>query len=237
MPLNRHPLLLVEDNPVNALVLRHLVERLGYTCILADNGQAAWQLLQQQQVCAILTDCEMPIMDGYTLTRRIRESQALSLRSLPIVALSARPNDSLRARCKEAGMNACIAKPADAHELEHLLRSLLDDEAEEQRPNSAFEKAFPDPAVQAALLHAFVDTVASDLVSLDTDFASGSLAQFRKTSHRILGSFQMLSELDLANDLESWSRAASMPSQHEYTRIREQLDLCARKVAASVKGH
>jgi signal transduction histidine kinase/CheY-like chemotaxis protein len=111
--------LLVEDNPVNQLVAKGMLGKLGYAVLLANHGAEALSLLETEAVDLILMDCNMPVMDGYETTRRIRQKAEFA--GLPIIALTANAMADERERCRVAGMNDYLAKPFRKDELAALL--------------------------------------------------------------------------------------------------------------------
>ncbi|MCR4509957.1 response regulator [Pseudomonas sp. 32.2.56] len=115
--------LLVEDNPVNQLVAKGMLGKLGCEVLLANHGAEALSLLETQQVDLILMDCNMPVMDGYETTRRIRQKEAIA--KLPIIALTANALADERDRCRAAGMDDYLAKPFRKDELAALLDQWL----------------------------------------------------------------------------------------------------------------
>lgn len=115
--------LLVEDNPVNQLVAKGMLGKLGCEVLLANHGAEALSLLETQQVDLVLMDCNMPVMDGYETTRRIRQKEAIA--KLPIIALTANALADERDRCRAAGMDDYLAKPFRKDELAALLDQWL----------------------------------------------------------------------------------------------------------------
>jgi CheY-like chemotaxis protein len=115
-------LLVVEDNPNNQQVARELLEDEGALVQIAADGQLAVQAVEAAVPAfdAVLMDLQMPVMDGFTATRRIRRD--LGLQSLPIVAMTANALPSDRDACLSAGMNDHVGKP---FELDHLVAVLL----------------------------------------------------------------------------------------------------------------
>jgi two-component system, sensor histidine kinase and response regulator len=118
--VERGRVLVVEDNELNQVVARGLVERLGFTTEVAANGSEALEALRAAHFDAVLMDCHMPVMDGFAATRRIRESERGRAR-LPVVALTASATVSDRERCLSAGMDDYLAKPIDAEALAAVL--------------------------------------------------------------------------------------------------------------------
>lgn len=111
----RARILLVEDNPVNQLVAKGMLAKLGCQVQLATQGAEALELLEQEEFDLVLMDCNMPVMDGYEASRRIRQSGRWP--DLPIVALTANAMPEERERCRAAGMNDYLAKPFRREEL------------------------------------------------------------------------------------------------------------------------
>ncbi|BAN55762.1 histidine kinase [Pseudomonas putida] len=111
----RARILLVEDNPVNQLVAKGMLAKLGCQVQLATQGAEALELLELDDFDLVLMDCNMPVMDGYEASRRIRQSGRWP--DLPIVALTANAMPEERERCRAAGMNDYLAKPFRREEL------------------------------------------------------------------------------------------------------------------------
>ncbi|WP_447742011.1 response regulator [Pseudomonas laurentiana] len=111
----RARILLVEDNPVNQLVAKGMLAKLGCQVQLATQGAEALEMLEQDEFDLVLMDCNMPVMDGYEASRRIRQSGRWP--ELPIVALTANAMPEERERCRAAGMNDYLAKPFRREEL------------------------------------------------------------------------------------------------------------------------
>lgn len=105
--------LVVEDQPVNRLVITGMLERLGIVPLLAENGREALDMIAQQQpLDLVFMDCEMPVMDGYEATRQLRRREAAEQQApLPVIALTAHAMPEHRQRCMDAGMNDHLSKP------------------------------------------------------------------------------------------------------------------------------
>ncbi len=113
-------ILLVEDNPVNQRVATRILEKLGCEVVLAEDGTKALEMFHHNYD-VILMDCQMPIMDGFEATRKIREKEAeLGGKNL-IIALTANTIEGDKRRCIEAGMDDFIPKPVTMNTLQDLL--------------------------------------------------------------------------------------------------------------------
>ncbi len=114
-------LLVVEDNAVNQVVARRLLESQGHRVDIAENGAEAVDAVRRTTYQAVLMDCQMPVMDGYQATRIIRAAEGGS-RHTPIIAMTAGAMAEDRERCLAAGMDDYIAKPVRGHELAEVLQ-------------------------------------------------------------------------------------------------------------------
>ena len=114
--------LLAEDNEVNALVAKMMLESMGLEVKLVDNGRTALEQAIAGNFDIVLMDCQMPEMDGFEATRRIRDHERVTGRKrMPIVALTASAIRGDRERCLEAGMDDYLSKPFTAPELKNHL--------------------------------------------------------------------------------------------------------------------
>ena len=122
-------ILLVEDNPVNQRVALRLLQKLAADVTLANNGAEALERLAEGGIDAVLMDCQMPVMDGFTATARIREMEreAGLGKRLPIIALTANVMTEDREHCIAAGMDAHIGKPIVPTQLADCLSRYLGD--------------------------------------------------------------------------------------------------------------
>ena len=107
-------LLLVEDNAINQNVAKGILEQAGAVVAVAENGAVAVELLRGERYDLVLMDVQMPVMDGFTATRLIREELGLQL---PVIAMTAGVMESEREQCIAAGMDDFIAKPLDVEQM------------------------------------------------------------------------------------------------------------------------
>ncbi|HZN40141.1 MAG TPA: response regulator [Planctomycetota bacterium] len=117
VPSLQRKILLVEDNPINQLVARRMLEKIGCEVLVADNGKEAVTAAATQQFDLILMDVQMPIMDGYQATAEIRRQEGRSGLRTPIVALTANAMERDAKLCIEAGMDDHVPKPIRVHDL------------------------------------------------------------------------------------------------------------------------
>ncbi len=112
--------LVADDAPVNLEVARGLLERLGCTVQTVDSGEQALNALQERRYDVVLMDCQMPGLDGYETTARIRAGESVGFR-LPVVALTASALPGDRERCLDAGMDDYLTKPLSSGQLAAVL--------------------------------------------------------------------------------------------------------------------
>jgi two-component system, sensor histidine kinase and response regulator len=169
--------LVVEDNAVNQDVASGILKQMGCSVVTASNGRSAVQLFAQEDFDLILMDCEMPIMDGFDATRRIRDIERVMRREpdaehsrtrTPIVALTAHALAEVRERCLDAGMDDFLVKPYDELQIADMLgRWLTPIAAIPSTPsaNSALERSAPSPSFEAPRL----DMIAVDRIRRISD--------------------------------------------------------------------
>jgi PAS domain S-box-containing protein len=131
----RH-ILLAEDNLVNQKVACRILEKLGFRVDVAPDGQAAFNAWQSGRYDLILMDCQMPVMDGYETTRKIRDHEA-GAKHIPIIALTAHAMKGADNECRAAGMDDYLSKPIDREQLRQALGRWLNDPGETQAVEQA----------------------------------------------------------------------------------------------------
>ncbi|MFE8728130.1 response regulator [Aeromonas hydrophila] len=118
-PLLPQRLLVVEDHHLNQVLVQRQLKQLNLQCDLAENGRQALAMLTFHRYDLILCDCQMPVMDGYEFTRRVRATEGLA--QLPIIAMTANVLPEQAQRCLAAGMNDVLGKPVLMDGLRQML--------------------------------------------------------------------------------------------------------------------
>ena len=125
-PFAHRRLLLVEDNDLNAMLASRLLQTLGFDVTVAENGVAAVEAFRSATFDIVLMDCQMPVLDGYMATHRIRELEARSgARRTPIIAITANTLAGDRQKCLAAGMDDYLGKPYSVRDLRPKLSRWL----------------------------------------------------------------------------------------------------------------
>jgi CheY-like chemotaxis protein len=114
-------ILLAEDNPVNQKLARFAIEKMGHSIVMVNNGIRAVETSASGQFDLILMDLQMPEMDGFEATARIREAERSAGRHTPIVAMTAHAMHGDREQCLRAGMDDYISKPIDLQALARMI--------------------------------------------------------------------------------------------------------------------
>jgi PAS domain S-box-containing protein len=114
-------ILVVEDNAGNQRLIKKQLELLRYNVEVASNGKEALEALSQKTYQLIMTDCNMPVINGFELTKTIRQQECDGQTRIPIIAITANALTGEMERCLEAGMDDYLAKPIDLAELQRML--------------------------------------------------------------------------------------------------------------------
>lgn len=124
MPLNNMKVLLVEDNLVNQKLFIKYLQKQGIECDVSENGKLAIEAWEKNDYDIIFMDCQMPVMDGYEATERIRSKED-SDKHIPIIALTANAFESDKQKCLDAGMDDYLSKPIDYVKLISILKNQI----------------------------------------------------------------------------------------------------------------
>jgi PAS domain S-box-containing protein len=218
--------LIAEDNPVNQQVLLRQAQRLGLVAEAVDNGQAALDALAARSYDVLLMDCQMPIMDGYAATRRIRELEAASGgRRLPIVAVTANAMREDFDRCRESGMDDFVAKPVTLAALANAIERAVAASRGETVASTAGEAAAAGGAVDREALASlqedlggpeallrivrlFLEQLDPQAIQIEAAAKGGEHETLARSAHRMRSSAATLGAMALADTLTALETAA-----------------------------
>lgn len=124
-------ILLAEDNLTNQRLVQLILESKGYQLTIVSDGQQALEAIKTQSFDLIFMDCQMPIMDGYTATKLIRQTS-----SVPIIAMTAHGGEENIEKCKTAGMDAYLCKPYRQKQLLQIIDRFITKQPEASTPHS-----------------------------------------------------------------------------------------------------
>ena len=216
-PPGRYNLLIVDDHPANRLLLQSQLDHLGFRSDSADNGESALAKWRDDVFDLVITDCSMPVMDGYELTVAIRaQEREQNLPRCPILAWTAHAQEEDRRHALSVGMDECLIKPTG---LDELLRALVrhldsDDDLSVAAPAASgldgrFDvgslKTFSggDGTVEANFLDALLRTNLSDLMELQTLVQSDALQEAAACAHKIKGAARIVKATEVVHACEA----------------------------------
>jgi two-component system, sensor histidine kinase and response regulator len=230
--------LLVEDNFVNQKVAVRFLERLGCTVEVAGNGAEGVSACQQRRFDIVLMDLQMPVMDGMTATRKIREWETTG--HIPIIALTANAMTGDRELCEAAGMDGYLTKPIEVERLRNVLAKfgLAKDGPDTTKPPvdlGEFQRITEgDPAFAQELVAAFVASVEQQLVDMAASVAQFDCAALTRTAHALKGASANIHAhalKSLAEEMEAAgaggdigrSQRCLAPLRQEFARVKRFL--------------
>jgi len=222
------PVLAVDDHPVNRTLLARQLGLLGLPVELAENGKQALSKWKSGRYCLILTDCHMPGLDGYELTREVREIESREGRPhTPIVAWTAAALTEEVERCHAAGMDDVLLKPCEMAALRQTLARWLPFAS----GNGLHSAAPGSPPVileqevltslagsaedEAAILRDFIAQTRRDLAALETALAADDLAVAEREAHHIKGASGTVGAQALAQHSALLDQAARIGNVQE----------------------
>ena len=249
--------LLVDDNAVNQKLGERHLTRMGLTVLQAWNGRQALELLCREAVDLVLMDCQMPEMDGYEATRRLRQPVNGALNpAVPVVAMTAHALSGDRERCLAAGMDDYITKPIDPQRLLVLLQKILtggrpvvapevamsDDENEVLNMNGLQEVCGGDLEFVAEILDTFQESMSGVMRAIE---AAADGATLKGLCHQIKGAAANIcadrlaaaaADIELAPEGERIARLPGLKECWLATERRVARELNATAHAAARSG-
>jgi len=231
-------ILLAEDGKTNQRLAQALLEKWGHTVTIADNGAIAVQRWSEQPFDLVLMDVQMPEMDGFEATQRIRQLERGTGRHTPIIAMTARAMKGDREKCLEAGMDEYVSKPIRQRELYAAIAPLLavDAEPHPQRPELAgdelsgevvnwqglLERVEGDRSLLNDLLEDAVRELPRMLNNLEASLTGEASEEAHRIAHTIKGTSRSL-------DIDAIAARAEVIEQavvaHQYEIARENLPM------------
>ena len=243
LPLTDIRVLMVEDHPVNQMLLLKLLAKLGISHIeKAENGYEALAALEMKSFSLVLMDCQMPELDGYETTRIIRErEEAQQLPHLPIIAMTANAMVGDREKCLRIGMDDYMSKPIDLTGLRQTLSRWLHVQDVPSPPGNPAARVPCDDPIDMAHLRLFTDGDAREeqalfqvffeqaehaVTELEDALANEVTDYWRKSAHRLKGASGNLGAnhlFKLCETAEAHHTAAPDDKQLDLTAIRAEI--------------
>jgi CheY-like chemotaxis protein len=244
-----------EDNQINQKLVRFMLENLGLSVRVANDGKEAFDLLDKTKVDLVLMDCQMPEWDGLTATRALREREAKEARPrLTILALSAYAMTGYDEICRQAGMDDYLSKPIKEEDLAIALARWLPGRAvsaEESQPEASstetMETGFDLDKLQRIcrndtsqineMLRLFVTSTESLLADLAQEIENRNAGQTARHAHQIKGAAAYLGAeamTALASDTEAHAKAADWDA---CLATQEDLEAAFIGVRLAIESH
>ena len=203
--------LIVEDHSTNRIVLARLLGLLGYATVAAEDGRKGLEMWQAGGVAAIVTDCNMPEMDGYDLARAVRAREAGGART-PIIACTANALAEELQRCTAAGMDDFVAKPVELGPLAKAMERWLPLPAgaggTPVDAASLADVSGGDAEMEREILADFRAANRADMAQLRDALAGRDIAAVARTAHRVKGACRTIGAAALAEVCEHVEAAA-----------------------------
>jgi signal transduction histidine kinase/CheY-like chemotaxis protein/HPt (histidine-containing phosphotransfer) domain-containing protein len=247
--LERGPVLVAEDHPVNQALILAMLQESGCRADLVTSGGAAVEAASGARYRLVLMDCEMPGMDGFAAAREIRRREGAARRT-PIVALTARSEEADRERCLAAGMDDYLAKPLKLRELQATLDRWV------PRTEAPAPKAVPTAAIESEaidglrivggsalgdVIDGYLRSTPAEIVTLRRAAAVGDGETLRRGAHGLKGSSNLVGARALAGLCQTLSTTAGDAAagaldavrriEDEFTRVETEL-LSYRRISS-----
>lgn len=242
--------LIVEDNIINQKVALKQLEKIGFRCDVAANGLEALDAVRKFPYSVVFMDCQMPEMDGYTATRKIREEERF--KKLTIIAMTANAIVGEYERCIEAGMNDYVHKPIRLSSLVKILNKWLGDEKTESQgekmhdehdlkiktaldPNVIADLRALDPELITELGELFLNSCPSKLDSLQRAIRENDFSLVSKISHQAKSSCGNLGAMRLSRLFETLEEVSDQPRATELIEeIKKEYELVSAELVSEM---
>jgi CheY-like chemotaxis protein/HPt (histidine-containing phosphotransfer) domain-containing protein len=237
---SRYRFLVVDDNEINRFLAVEQLEGLGYRVDVAADGQQAVEKVKSCDYAAVLMDCQMPVMDGYTATRVIRDWEG-TRRHTPIIALTAHALVGERDKVVAAGMDDYLAKPVRTQTLERVLQQVIESTRllRAASPDAAeVPPSLLDPNVDRSprLMELFIERVPETLRELDAAVHARHADDIRSKAHKLKGSCLALGAEAMAADAEALEHRAKAGEISDCDVRADRLRAQYTEVAAALRA-
>jgi signal transduction histidine kinase/DNA-binding response OmpR family regulator len=253
----QHPhlrILLAEDDPVNRMMARRLLEKRGHTVVAVDTGRSVLMAIESERFDLVLMDLQMPELDGFEAAAAIRSRERMTGTHLPIVALTAHAMARDRERCLKAGMDGYLAKPISAAELFAAVERVLPtaqatDTAAASVPSAAGvldigllqRRMDHDPALLLDVVRIFLADSRRLLTEIRGGLARRDPRTVERSAHRLKGALGTLgaeAAREAALRLEAVGRASDLSrADHAVCTLEAELTRLEPELRGIVESH
>ncbi|OEC33754.1 two-component system, NarL family, capsular synthesis sensor histidine kinase RcsC [Pseudomonas cuatrocienegasensis] len=223
-------ILVAEDNPINRAILQEQLSALGARVETVCDGAQALQRWQPDAFDLIITDVNMPVVNGYELARQLRERGA----TLPIIGVTANALREEGQRCLSMGMNAWIVKPLTLDSLHAtLLKVCPDCQAAPQPVTAPPDGALTLSGFSAQMQALFVSTMATDIATARDALASADASRLIQYLHRMSGAYAAVGANEIAE--QCFSLEAAISDQTLTAELANRTDILLHQLSAQLK--
>lgn len=233
--------LLVEDNATNQFIAKKILEKIGCRVDIADNGIEAVNAVKTKRYDLVFMDCQMPEMDGYEATKKIRELKGLPGRDdwIPIVAMTAHALSGDREKCLAAGMDDYLVKPLLPDSIAAAIRKWKrkrTPQSDGERTEifdrrSFFSRIMNDVALARAVIIAFLEDIPAQIELLGKSIEQNDMPSAERFAHRIRGAAANLSCNEISRIARECETAAHDNDAGKTRNSRKQLDEAFRSAS------
>jgi two-component system sensor histidine kinase EvgS len=213
-------MLIVDDNATNRLLLAQQLRYAGHHVLVAEGGEEALALWREHEVDRVITDCNMPGMDGFEFTRQLRiEEKLLNRRAVPIYGLTAMAEERVAQLATQAGMDDCLFKPLERTQLLRVVTGNIASSTRNETLLTLENLAANDPQAWCDLVTTAQQQNARDLAQLQQAALAEDFAGARHAAHQLLGSAKLLR----AESLQQSCLAAEQAAEQRESVFLQQL--------------
>lgn len=214
--IGRPTILVVDDNPANLLMVQVMLERLGAKIVTATNGKEAINEYPRSKIDLILMDCQMPVTDGYTATKILRQNDV----HVPIIAMTATNTLEEQGKCLNAGMNSFIGKPIETETLiKELKKALyLEPESFSGETLEKLETSIGHEGM-SKVVQAFLDDLPTSEQKLDQSLKVNDLEAIHNIGHRFKSASHAVGAKGLADLFKKLEKTENIEEVYEIKSI------------------
>jgi two-component system, sensor histidine kinase and response regulator len=243
--------LLAEDNPVNQTLAMRILQKLGHSVRVVNNGREALELSQVEEFDLILMDVQMPEMDGVEATTAIRSAEASTGKHVPIVAMTAHAMKGDREKCLAAGMDGYLSKPIRIDDLKQAVSEVKKTQNMGQSSGqnafraigqleSLLDSVMGDRALLAEMAELWLADSTKQESEIRNGLDSGDAIMVQRAAHSLKGSvgtFQASAAQDAANQLEISAKQADLvEARKAFEGLATQIDLVRQDLCQLVRA-
>lgn len=233
--------LVADDHPINRALLARQLAILGIDAELVDDGEKALRAWQGQGFALLLTDCHMPVMDGYSLTRTLRAAGDPA----PIIGVTADTSEEASRQMQAAGMNDMLFKPYSLETLRQMLQRWLPVASAPSEPQprvqaSTQEQAlswislFGDEALARSMAQEYLDSNRQDSEEMVRALACQDTQALVETAHRIKGAARMVGQTALATEAAQLEAAARLKQLDRLDELSQTVQVLMDAIACEI---